>query len=162
MRRPWLGPGLELGGRGRLGWNWNQDVSSSFSSWQIQVISDGLGEGLTDPWRGVELTASAEVEIGGYRDLHNCINCIGSGFLGPCNCMHQKGHGSMYAPCKQLCQSTLKWYTLPDHSNFDGSTHKTLKENTCKVVGKHETQTFYEFEGKIPPETYSPPLLLHH
>ena len=33
---------------------------------------------------GVELTASAEVEIGGYHDLHNCIDCIGSGFLGPC------------------------------------------------------------------------------
>ena len=39
---------------------------------------------LTEPWRGVELTASAEVEIGGYHDLHNCIDCIGSGFLGPC------------------------------------------------------------------------------
>ena len=94
------------------------------------------GGGSYRTMEGVELTASAEVEIGGYHDLHNCV---GSGFLGPCkplpishslwtttisdrpwhdedncalfwehshSCMHQKeGHGSMYAPCKQLCQS---------------------------------------------------------
>ena len=81
-------PGLELGGRGRLGWNWNQrDAGGGGEGWMCLHHGrsrSSVMDWLTEPWRGVELAASAEVEIGGYHDLHNCIDCIGSGFLGPC------------------------------------------------------------------------------